>query len=69
MASELTTTSLTSIEALLPSWRRSLRAENKSPKTIESYLSSAEQLATFLAERGMPTEVSAIRREHVEAWI
>jgi site-specific recombinase XerD len=69
MASELTTTSLTSIGALLPSWRRSLRAENKSPKTILSYISSAEQLAAFLAERGMPTEVSAIRREHVEAWI
>ena len=69
MASDITASSLTSIEALLPSWRRSLRAENKSPKTIESYLSSAEQLAAFLAERGMPTDVAGIRREHVEAWI
>jgi site-specific recombinase XerD len=67
--SEVTSPSLTAIETLLPSWRRSLRAENKSPKTIESYLSSAEQLAAFLAERGMPTDVAGIRREHVEAWI
>jgi site-specific recombinase XerD len=67
--SAITSGSLTGIDALLPSWRRSLRAENKSPKTIESYLSSGEQLATFLAERGMPTEVAWIRCEHVEAWI
>jgi site-specific recombinase XerD len=57
------------IPALLPSWQRSLRAARRSPRTIQSYSESAEQLAAFLVRRGMPTEVNAIHREHVEAFI
>jgi site-specific recombinase XerD len=54
---------------LVTSFERSLRARNRSPKTIRSYVQSAHLLDAFLAERGMPTTVDAIRREHVEAFI
>lgn len=57
------------LASLLPSWKRSLRAENKSPKTITSYTSGAQQFHDFLISQGMPTEASAISREHVEAFI
>jgi site-specific recombinase XerD len=57
------------IPALLPSFQRSLKAANRSPRTIQSYTEAAEQLADFLVRAGMPTAVSSIRREHVEAFI
>lgn len=57
------------LASLLPSWARSLRAENKSPKTITSYTSGGKKLYDFLLSQGMPTQVTAIRREHVEAFI
>jgi len=54
---------------LARSFERSLRAANKSPKTVETYLDSVTQFERFLTTRGMPTDVEAIAREHVEAWI
>jgi site-specific recombinase XerD len=57
------------LEALLPSWARSLRAENKSPRTVVAYTSGGRQLLDFLKRAGMPTEVASIRREHVESFI
>ena len=46
-----------------------LRAENKSPRTIESYGESARQLVDFLGRRGMPITATGVRREHVEAYL
>jgi site-specific recombinase XerD len=60
---------LIDIPALLPSWQRSLRAARRSPRTVQSYTESAEQLADFLVRKGMPTAVDSIRREHVESFI
>jgi site-specific recombinase XerD len=57
------------LEDLIPSFLRSLRAANKSPKTIKAYREAAVQLLAFLTEHGMPTAVASIRREHVEAYI
>lgn len=51
------------------SFARHCRAVNLSPKTIETYTEAARLLAEFLAATGMPTDVSSIRREHVEAFI
>lgn len=51
------------------SFARHLRAENLSPRTVETYTESARQLATFLAEKGMPQDVAHITREHVEAVV
>jgi len=58
-----------SLRSLIPSWQLSLRAANKAPRTLETYTLAAGQLAAFLDERGMPSAVHAIRREHVEAFI
>jgi site-specific recombinase XerD len=57
------------LSTLVPSFLRHLRAEAKSPRTIETYREAAEQLGVFLRARGMPTQASAIRREHVEAFL
>jgi site-specific recombinase XerD len=57
------------LHTLLPSWRRSLLARRVSPATIATYTSAIERLADHLAATGMPTEVAAIRREHVESFI
>jgi site-specific recombinase XerD len=51
------------------SFARHLRAANKSPNTIKSYLEAVTQFDTFLAEHGMPRDVAAIHREHVEAFV
>jgi site-specific recombinase XerD len=51
------------------SFSRSLRASNRSPMTIKSYLEATRQLDEFLADRRMPRDVANVRREHVEAFI
>ena len=53
----------------LARFRRSLRAENASPNTILAYCGAVERLADFLTAEGIPTDVGAIRREHIEAFI
>jgi site-specific recombinase XerD len=57
------------IDAAIDSYRLSLRAGNKSPATIKTYLAALEQFRRFLAERGMPRVLPAIRREHLEAFV
>lgn len=57
------------LEALSASFRRHLRAANLAPKTIKTYMEAADGLRRFLVERGMPTQVTAITREHVEAYV
>jgi site-specific recombinase XerD len=63
-----TSDSVGTLSALLPSWARHLRAENKSPRTVQSYLEASGQFVAFLATRGLPTDAAGIRREHVEAF-
>lgn len=58
-----------SYRVLAESFRRKLLAENKSPRTIQTYGEALERFDEFLAVHGMPVDVSAIRREHVEAFI
>jgi len=55
--------------AEVASFGRHCRAGNLSPRTVETYTDAASRLALFIADRGMPTELSAIRREHVEAFV
>lgn len=57
------------IRVLSRSFERSMRASRKSPRTIETYLEALRQLAAHLEQRGMPTEVDLIGREHVEDFI
>ncbi|MCA1843168.1 MAG: hypothetical protein LC792_08245, partial [Actinobacteria bacterium] len=48
------------LDGLIPSFERSLRARNRSPRTILSYVESARLLVAFLAERGMPTTAGGV---------
>jgi site-specific recombinase XerD len=54
---------------LLPSFRRHLAAENKAPRTAQSYTEGVTRLHEFLAAQGMPVQVANITREHVEAFL
>ena len=57
------------LATLVASWRRHLRAQRMSPSTIATYSAAVTQLAGYLREHGMPVDVAAIHREHVEAWV
>jgi len=58
-----------SLEELLPSWKRHLRAANYSPKTIVSYTTSAERLLQFLAAAGASTVASEIQPSDLEGFM
>ena len=51
------------------SFTRHLRAENLAASTVTTYVKALNQLNSFLVQQGMPTDVAAIRREHVEAFL
>jgi site-specific recombinase XerD len=55
------------LSPLLRSFERHLRAENRSERTIASYLQSARQAETFLAGRG--TSLTAASRADLEAFL
>jgi site-specific recombinase XerD len=63
------TGSVSDIATLVPSWRLSLEAENKSPATVTAYGYATTQFAAYLRTNGMPQDVGAIAREHVEAFL
>ena len=60
---------LDSYRVLTASFRRSLQAQNKSPRTIQTYGEALGQFGTFIAASGMPEAVTGLRREHVEAFV
>src|SRR4051812_42646719 len=49
-------------------WVRSLRVARRSSLTIRSYELTMRQLFAFLQDRGMPTDIEGIRREHLEEY-
>jgi site-specific recombinase XerD len=46
-----------------------LSAENKSASTLLTYGKAVEQFAEFVARDGMPADVGALTREHVESFL
>jgi site-specific recombinase XerD len=66
---QITTGSVANIDVLVPSWRLSLEAANKSTATITSYTYATTQFSDYLRTMGMPIDVGAITREHVEAFL
>jgi site-specific recombinase XerD len=54
---------------LVRSFGLSLRAANKSPKTIKSYTDTLRLFCLFLVANGMPTDVRQLVREHVETFM
>jgi site-specific recombinase XerD len=61
--------SLDDLEELLPDFRRHLRATNKAPSTIASYMLVGETFLAYLKANGMPTTAQSVTREHVEAYL
>lgn len=56
-----------SVGGILRSFERHLRAENKSPRTLETYLDAGRQLETHLAARGL--DLAAATRGDVEVFL
>lgn len=57
------------LASLQPSWVRSLKAANLAPKTIVTYTGSLETLQKSLRANGRPTDITLLRREHLEHWL
>ena len=51
------------------SYRRHLRAENKSSATVSIYVMAVDRFRRFVEAHGMPVTVGGIRREHIEAFL
>jgi site-specific recombinase XerD len=58
-----------SLALLLPDWRTHLRARNVAPSTVASYLKVGDNLLRYLDATGMPTAATAVKREHLEAFL
>jgi site-specific recombinase XerD len=56
-------------EALVASFHRSLRAENRSRLTILAYSKATSQFLAFLVAAGHPTDPALIEKVHVEEFI
>jgi len=57
------------LRSYLRSFTISLRARNKSPRTVESYVLATSQLADFLEDHDLPTNLDEIERRHIEEYI
>jgi site-specific recombinase XerD len=55
--------------AELDSFLLACEAQNLAPKTRRTYQEAVALLGRFLVERGMPTDLASVRREHVDAFI
>ncbi len=55
--------------ALAANFDLSLRARNRSPETVKSYVGTVELFGGFLLVSGFPTSIDCIGREHVESFI
>lgn len=58
-----------SISDLIPSWVRSLRAGNRSERTIDAYLLAANQLVAFLADHNLHNAPDEIEASHVRDYL
>lgn len=58
-----------SYPVLADSFKRALLAQNKSPRTIETYMEATKALGDFLRDRRVPLDIEAITREHVQEFI
>ena len=57
------------VRRMAVSFERKLLAENKRPRTVQTYGEGLRLFAEFLEAQGMPTAVGHIHREHVEAFV
>jgi len=66
---ELRDPALNDVLALAINFDLSLRARNRAPETVKSYVGTVEQFGGFLLMSGFPTSIDRIEREHVESFI
>lgn len=59
----------TALRALIPSWTLAMEAESKSPKTVEGYGGSLEQLARWLEANHHPHEPDEITTTLLRTWL
>ena len=64
-----TATAINDIGSLRASFEIGLRARNRSPKTIRSYLEALDLYRNFAVESGFPTAVDQVNRDHVETFL
>lgn len=57
------------LAAFVTSWRLSLDAAGKSPKTVRSYTDSVAAFQRFLEAQGLPTDIEEVDAEHVRAFL
>jgi site-specific recombinase XerD len=57
------------ITTMLDDFAKHLQAKNRAPATIASYRKWGTKMRAFFVERGMPTLVTSVHREHVEAFL
>lgn len=57
------------LDVLIPEYVLTCRVEGKSPKTIGWYEQKLVYLKCFLEERGYPTDVRLIERQHLRAFL
>jgi site-specific recombinase XerD len=57
------------VSEMILSFVRSLRAENKSERTVTIYGGSVRAFRAYLESRGEPTDLHKIERRHVEGFI
>jgi hypothetical protein len=55
--------------ALNRSFRRTLEAENKSPRTVEAYTDAVRFLALYCEAHGKPLLARQLRREHIQDFV
>src|SRR6476620_11286765 len=65
----ITLASMSSLESLLASFRRSLRAEGKADRTVTIYSQAIGFYARWLESQGLGTDVSDLTRDNVLAWL
>jgi hypothetical protein len=59
----------TPVADAIASYHLSLRAANRSPATMRTYLRAMDEFARFLVARHLPQALPAITRAHIEAYI
>ncbi|MEZ5167314.1 MAG: tyrosine-type recombinase/integrase [Acidimicrobiales bacterium] len=59
----------TSVDRIGQSWRHALRAENKSPRTIDGYMLTVRLFGEWLIGEGRPTAIDKVTRDDVRGFL
>jgi site-specific recombinase XerD len=57
------------LASLLPSWDLTLQEANRSPKTIGSYLGTANRLVRYLKDHDLPDDTEQVDAPHLRAFL